>query len=255
MERPLAEKAGLGWTGKHSLILNKEAGSWFFLGELFIDIPLPTTNNEYSINALPSVDPSKKNHCGNCVACIKICPTNAIVEPYTVDAKKCISYFTIESPDAIPEELRPLMGNRIYGCDDCQLICPWNKYAKLSLVNDFQARNNLDDISLLELFSWTEDYFLNTLQGSPIRRIGYQSWLRNISVALGNSPYHKDVEAALTEKLTSVSDMVAEHIQWALVQQKTKKLLSVQEAEKQQKNHRLTLRLIRSIEKGLSRDA
>jgi epoxyqueuosine reductase len=255
MERPLAEKAGLGWTGKHSLILNKEAGSWFFLGELFIDIPLPTTNNEYSINALPSVDPSKKNHCGNCVACIKICPTNAIVEPYTVDAKKCISYFTIESPDAIPEELRPLMGNRIYGCDDCQLICPWNKYAKLSLVNDFQARNNLDDISLLELFSWTEDYFLNTLQGSPIRRIGYQSWLRNISVALGNSPYHKDVEAALTEKLASVSDMVAEHINWALAQQKAKKSLSLQEAEKQQKNHRLTLRLVRSIEKGLSRDA
>jgi epoxyqueuosine reductase len=255
MERPLAEKAGLGWTGKHSLILNKEAGSWFFLGELFIDIPLPTTNNEYSINALPSVDPSKKNHCGNCVACIKICPTNAIVEPYTVDAKKCISYFTIESPDAIPEELRPLMGNRIYGCDDCQLICPWNKYAKLSLVNDFQARNNLDDISLLELFSWTEDYFLNTLQGSPIRRIGYQSWLRNISVALGNSPYHKDVEAALTEKLASVSDMVAEHINWALAQQKAKKSLSLQEAEKQQKNHRLTLRLVRSIEKGLIRDA
>jgi epoxyqueuosine reductase len=255
MERPLAEKAGLGWTGKHSLILNKEAGSWFFLGELFIDIPLPTTNNEYSINALPSVDPSKKNLCGNCVACIKICPTNAIVEPYTVDAKKCISYFTIESPDAIPEELRPLMGNRIYGCDDCQLICPWNKYAKLSLVNDFQARNNLDDISLLELFSWTEDYFLNTLQGSPIRRIGYQSWLRNISVALGNSPYHKDVEAALTEKLASVSDMVAEHINWALAQQKAKKSLSLQEAEKQQKNHRLTLRLVRSIEKGLIRDA
>jgi epoxyqueuosine reductase len=256
MERPLAEKAGLGWTGKHSLILNKEAGSWFFLGELFIDIPLPITNNEYNINALPSVDITKKaNHCGSCVACIKICPTNAIVEPYTVDAKKCISYFTIESPDAIPEELRPLMGNRIYGCDDCQLICPWNKYAKLSLVNDFQARNNLDDISLLELFSWTEDYFLNTLQGSPIRRIGYQSWLRNISVALGNSPYHKDVETALTEKLPSVNDMVAEHINWALLQQKTKKLLSVQEAEKQQKNHRLTLRLVRSIEKGLSRDA
>ncbi len=256
MERPLAEKAGLGWTGKHSLILNKEAGSWFFLGELFIDIPLPITNNEYNINALPSVDITKKaNHCGSCVACIKICPTNAIVEPYTVDAKKCISYFTIESPDAIPEELRPLMGNRIYGCDDCQLICPWNKYAKLSLVNDFQARNNLDDISLLELFSWTEDYFLNTLQGSPIRRIGYQSWLRNISVALGNSPYHKDIEAALNEKLPSVNDMVAEHINWALLQQKTKKLLSVQEAEKQQKNHRLTLRLVRSIEKGLSRDA
>jgi epoxyqueuosine reductase len=256
MERPLAEKAGLGWAGKHTLLINKEAGSWFFLGELFVDIPLPVTNNEYSANAIASITaPKKVNDCGTCVACIKICPTKAIVEPYTVDARRCISYFTIESPDPIPDELRPLMGNRIYGCDDCQLICPWNKYAKLSLADDFQARNNLDDVSLLELFAWSEEYFLNTLQGSPIRRIGHQSWLRNIAVALGNAPFSEDITNALTDKLANASELVAEHINWALVQQHSKKALAVQVAAEQAKNHRLTLRLIRSIEKGLTRDA
>lgn len=256
MERPLAEKAGLGWAGKHTLLINKKAGSWFFLGELFVDIPLPLTDNEYSKKAIENTTTeSKTNDCGTCVACIKICPTKAIVEPYTVDARRCISYFTIESPDAIPEELRPLMGNRIYGCDDCQLICPWNKYAKLSLVDDFQARNNLDDSSLLTLFSWSEEYFLNTLQGSPIRRIGFQSWLRNIAVALGNAPYSDIIVTALTEKLTEVNEFLAEHIHWALAQQDHKKMLSEQAGAEQEKNHRLTLRLIRSVEKGLTRDA
>jgi len=256
MERPLAEKAGLGWAGKHTLLINKEAGSWFFLGELFVDIPLPITDNEYSANAIASIEKQEKiNDCGTCVACIKICPTKAIVEPYTVDARRCISYFTIESPEAIPEDLRPLMGNRIYGCDDCQLICPWNKYAKLSLADDFQARNNLDDVSLLELFSWSEDYFLNTLQGSPIRRIGHQSWLRNIAVALGNAAFSEEIISALTEKLTDASELVTEHINWALTHQHNKKELAIQAAAEQDKNHRLTLRLIRSVEKGLPRDA
>jgi epoxyqueuosine reductase len=256
MERPLAEKAGLGWAGKHTLLINKEAGSWFFLGELFVNIPLPVTKNEYSITANRAVETkTKDNDCGTCVACIKICPTKAIVEPYIVDAKRCISYFTIESSEAIPEELRPLMGNRIYGCDDCQLICPWNKYAKLSVTDDFQARNNLDDISLLELFSWSETYFLNTLQGSPIRRIGFQSWLRNIAVALGNAPYRNDIVVALNDKLLIACELVTEHINWALLQQNNKKRITEKTASEQEKNHRLTLRLIRSIEKGLTRDA
>lgn len=256
MERPLAEKAGLGWAGKHTLLINKEAGSWFFLGELFVDIPLPITVNEYSINAKNAIKKQEKaNDCGTCVACIKICPTQAIVEPYVVDARRCISYLTIESPEAIPEELRPLIGNRIYGCDDCQLICPWNKYAKLSAIDDFQVRNNLDDVNLLELFDWTEEYFLNSLQGSPIRRIGFQSWQRNIAVALGNAPYSEAIITALINKLNEANEFVAEHISWALAQQKAKKDLAEQEAAQQEKNHRLTLRLIRSIEKGLPRDA
>lgn len=244
LERPLAEKAGLGWIGKHSLLLNKEAGSWFFIGELLIDIPLPVTA------PTPPETNSVTNDCGNCVACIKICPTQAIVEPYVVDARRCISYFTIESPDPIPLELRPLMGNRIYGCDDCQLICPWNKYAKLSLEGDFQARHQLDEITLLELFSWSEDHFLNSLQGSPIRRIGFQSWQRNIAVALGNAPYDINIVAALEQKLTTASPMVAEHIQWALSQQNKQNLVDNKNA-----NSRLNARLIRSIEKGLPRDA
>ncbi len=244
LERPLAEKAGLGWVGKHSLLLNKETGSWFFLGELLVDIPLPVSVVDIKNNNTTG------NDCGSCVACIKICPTKAIVEPYVVDARRCISYFTIESPDPIPVELRPLMGNRIYGCDDCQLICPWNKYAKLSLENDFQARHHLDEITLLELFSWSEDYFLETLQGSPIRRIGFQSWQRNIAVALGNASYDTNIVAALEHKLTTSSAMVAEHIQWALSQQNQQKLNDHNNA-----NTRLNARLIRSIERGLPRDA
>jgi epoxyqueuosine reductase len=248
LERPLAEKAGLGWVGKHSLLLNKEAGSWFFLGELLIDIPLPVT----SIQSL-KIDETV-NDCGSCVACIKICPTKAIVEPYVVDARRCISYFTIESPDPIPLELRPLMGNRIYGCDDCQLICPWNKYAKLSLEDDFQARHKLDEIQLLTLFSWDEPYFLTTLQGSPIRRIGFQSWQRNIAVALGNAPWDENIIMALEEKLTDASEFVAEHIHWAIHQQKMKNPQN-EKYTSNNPNNRLNARLIRSVEKGLPRDA
>ena len=248
LERPLAEKAGLGWVGKHSLLLNKEAGSWFFLGELLIDIPLPVTTSE-----APNEN-SNINECGSCVACIKICPTKAIVEPYVVDARRCISYFTIESPDPIPVELRPLMGNRIYGCDDCQLICPWNKYAKLSLEEDFQARHQLDEISLLTLFSWDEAYFLSTFQGSPIRRIGYQSWQRNIATALGNADWDIEIISALEEKLMTASTLVAEHIHWALAQQ-TMKSPNNTENNHSNSNARLNARLIRSVEKGLPRDA
>jgi len=266
LERPLAEKAGLGWAGKHTLLINKEAGSWFFLGELFVNIPLPVSENEYTITAqnnaaqknlaIPSLESKTKiNDCGTCVACIKICPTKAIVAPYTVDARRCISYFTIESADPIPEELRPLMGNRIYGCDDCQLICPWNKYAKLSQTDDFQVRNQLDDSDLLTLFSWSESYFLDTLQGSPIRRIGFDSWQRNIAVALGNAPYHENIEQALTDKLSTASELVAEHIHWALAQQQIKKAQDALLIEKHSNNARLTNRLIRSVEKGLPRDA
>jgi len=243
LERPLAEKAGLGWVGKHSLLLNKAAGSWFFLGELLIDIPLPVTSTQTT---------QASNDCGSCVACLKICPTKAIVEPYVVDARRCISYFTIESPDPIPLELRPLMGNRIYGCDDCQLICPWNKYAKLSQEDDFQARHQLDQASLLSLFSWQEQEFLDKLQGSPIRRIGFQSWQRNIAVALGNAPYNDEIVIALQEKLTSASELVIEHIHWALTQQSSKKDVSQDEKDA---SSRLKARLIRSIEKGLPRDA
>lgn len=237
LERPLAEKAGLGWVGKHSLLINKQAGSWFFLGELLVDLPL-------------AVDKKPENDCGSCVACIKICPTQAIVEPYVVDARRCISYLTIELRDAIPVEFRPLIGNRIYGCDDCQLICPWNKFAKLGSEDDFKPRQNLDNIDLLTLFSWDEKSFLHKTEGSPIRRIGFACWQRNIAVALGNANYSLANVAALTEKLTTADDMVAEHIHWALAQQE----LKLQEMS-QDKNSRLTARLIRSVEKGMPRDA
>lgn len=237
LERPLAAKAGLGWVGKHSLLINKQAGSWFFLGELLIDIPLPCDNKP-------------ENDCGSCVSCLKICPTNAIVEPYVVDARRCISYLTIELRDAIPEEFRPLLGNRIYGCDDCQLICPWNKFATLSSENDFSPRQNLDQVELLTLFAWDEEYFLRKTEGSPIRRIGFQCWQRNIAVALGNAPYQAEIVTALQEKLPDAKPMVAEHIEWALGQQREK-----QYYENKTANERLTGRLIRSIEKGLPRDA
>lgn len=233
LERPLAEKAGLGWTGKHSLIINESAGSWFFLGELLVNIPLP-------------IDTPVSEQCGSCVACIKICPTQAIIEPYTVDARRCISYLTIELRDSIPEEFRPLIGNRIYGCDDCQLICPWNQYAQLSAEKDFQARGQLNDIELLALFSWDEDTFLSNTEGSAIRRIGYDCWQRNIAVALGNAPFDNKIVNTLKEAREDSSAMVKEHIDWAL-QQHAQKAISP--------NERLTARLVRSIEKGLPRDA
>ena len=212
LERPLAEKAGLGWIGKHSLLLNKEAGSWFFLGEIFIDLPLPRTAATNS-----------QGNCGDCVACINICPTKAIIEPYVVDSRKCISYLTIETDDPIPVNLRSKMGNRIYGCDDCQLVCPWNRFAKITAENDFQARHQLNDISLKKLFAWSEKEFLEYTKGSAIRRIGYQRWQRNIAVAIGNAPYHLDNIELLESKIESSTAMVVEHILWAIKQQKSKK--------------------------------
>jgi len=238
LERPLAEKAGLGWVGKHSLLINKQAGSWFFLGELLVNIPLP-------------IDLAPSNDCGHCVACIKICPTKAIVQPYVVDANRCISYLTIEHQGSIPEALRAAIGNRIYGCDDCQLICPWNKFGQLTKENDFHPRNQLDNSTLISLFRWDEETFLDNTQGSPIRRIGFQRWQRNIAIALGNAPYQKEIIQALKEKLTTSDELVLEHILWALNKQE-------QNAKQQitlKKIDRLNQRLIRSVEKGLPRDA
>ncbi|USE37221.1 tRNA epoxyqueuosine(34) reductase QueG [Endozoicomonas sp. SCSIO W0465] len=207
MERPLAQQAGLGWMGKHSLILNRQAGSFFFLGELFTNLPLPVDK------------PYEKNHCGRCTSCMDKCPTQAIVAPYQVDARRCISYLTIENKGPIPEALRPLMGNRIYGCDDCQLACPWNRFAKPTLEQDFQPRHHLDSSDLVELFNWSEAQFLERTAGSPIRRAGYESWLRNIAVALGNAPGSDSIIiAALKSRLDYPSELVQEHIQWALEQ-------------------------------------
>lgn len=236
LERPLAAKAGLGWTGKHSLILNREAGSWFFLGELLIDVPLP-------------IDAPQEEQCGRCVACMTICPTNAIVEPYVVDARRCISYLTIELEGAIPEALRPLIGNRIYGCDDCQLICPWNRYGQLSDEPDFSPRAALHAPELITLFQWDEKTFLRVTEGSPIRRIGHLRWLRNIAVALGNAPWRADIPAALEQRLGE-HPLLDEHITWALRQQQEKRqALAIDVQPAQQK------RLVRAIEKGLPRDA
>jgi len=232
MERPLAEKAGLGWTGKHTLILDRDSGSWFFLGELLINLPLP-------------VDEPVEEGCGSCTACMTICPTQAIVAPYELDARRCISYLTIELRGSIPEEFRPLIGNRIYGCDDCQLICPWNRYAQLTDEDDFSPRQELHSPQLLELWTWTEQQFLDNLQGSPIRRIGYECWLRNLAVALGNAPSDAAIIEALENKTEGVTDMVREHIDWALERQRT----GVAEVTKQLK------RLVRAVEKGLPRDA
>lgn len=236
LERPLAAKAGLGWTGKHSLILNREAGSWFFLGELLIDLPLP-------------IDAPQEEQCGRCVACMTICPTSAIVEPYVVDARRCISYLTIELEGAIPEALRPLMGNRIYGCDDCQLICPWNRYGQLSDETDFSPRAVLHAPELMTLFQWDEKTFLRVTEGSAIRRIGHLRWLRNIAVALGNAPWTPEILDVL-EKRLGEHPLLDEHIEWALAQQREKRqALSVEVQPAQQK------RLVRAIEKGLPRDA
>ncbi len=213
LERALAEKAGLGWIGKNTMLINKQAGSWFFLAELFTDLPLP-------------VDQPVDEHCGSCRACLDVCPTKAFIGPYQLDARRCISYLTIESKKAIPEELRPLMGNRIFGCDDCQLVCPWNKFTKLSTENDFSPRHSLDNSSLVQLFNWTEEEFLQRTAGSAIRRAGYEGWLRNIAVALGNADcgdaQHAEVVAALQQRANHGSELVREHVSWALQRQATK---------------------------------
>ncbi|HEX5756642.1 MAG TPA: tRNA epoxyqueuosine(34) reductase QueG [Arenimonas sp.] len=205
LERALARNASLGWIGKHSCLINRSAGSWFFLGELFTDLPLP-------------VDSPTTPHCGTCTRCIDICPTGAIVAPYRVDARRCISYLTIELREAIPEDLRPLIGNRIFGCDDCQLVCPWNKFAKRSDEPDFRVRNGLDRATLADLFAWSEAEFLQRTEGSAIRRTGYEGWLRNIAVALGNTATTQDVITALQSRAAHPSALVREHVAWALEQ-------------------------------------
>ncbi len=203
MEVSLAARSGLGWRGKHTLLLSRDAGSLFFLGELFVSLDL-------------AKDAPVTKHCGTCERCIAICPTAAIVAPYQLDARRCISYLTIEHHGAIPEELRPLMGNRIYGCDDCQLVCPWNKYAKVANDPDFAVRNGLDSARLVELFAWTEEEFARRFEGSAIRRIGHAKWLRNIAVALGNAPSSPGIEEALRARCEHPSPLVREHVLWAL---------------------------------------
>ena len=203
LERALARDAGLGWIGKHTCLINRDAGSWFFLGEILTDLPLP-------------VDAPASAHCGTCTRCITVCPTGAIVAPYRVDARLCISYLTIELKESIPEELRPLMGNRIFGCDDCQLACPWNKFAVRHTQPDFQPRHGLDAAGLAELFAWDEATFLQRTEGSAIRRTGHAGWLRNIAVALGNAPTTPEVLSALAMRRDDPDPMVREHVAWAL---------------------------------------
>lgn len=204
LEKALAEKSGLGWIGKHTLLLNRQAGSWFFLGEIFTNLPLP-------VDTKPSAD-----HCGNCRACITVCPTDAIIGPRQLDARRCISYLTIEHKGAIPVELRGAMGNRIYGCDDCQLYCPWNRYASNAAEPDFEPRGALAGAKLLALFAWSEAEFLRNTEGSAIRRISYEQWQRNLAVAIGNGPASAAAIAALRKRREDCSALVAEHIDWAL---------------------------------------
>ena len=210
MEKPLAEQAGLGWIGKNTLLLNNKAGSWFFLGEIYTSLQLPTDHSE------------QVDRCGNCRACLKVCPTDAFPEPYVLDARKCISYLTIENKDAIPEALRPLMGNRVFGCDDCQIICPWNRFASKTKEDDFSPRHNLDDPDLVTLFNWQPQEFLDKTAGSPIRRIGHERWLRNLAVGLGNASASEDILHQLEARADHPSRLVREHVQWAINQQKLK---------------------------------
>ena len=206
LEKAIAEKAGLGWIGKNTLVLNRKAGSWFFLGELFVDIPLP-------IDA-----PHASEHCGRCTACMDICPTAAFAGPYVLDARRCISYLTIELKGSIPEELRAPIGNRVFGCDDCQIVCPWNRFARPTEQGDFQPRHGLDSGGLVELFLWTEAEFLSRTEGSPLRRAGYERWLRNLAVGLGNAPSTIPVLEALQARRDDPSELVREHVEWALAQ-------------------------------------
>lgn len=209
MEVALADKAGTGWRGKHTLLLSRDQGSWFFLGEIYINLPLP-------------LDVPVADHCGSCNHCITVCPTQAIIAPYQLDARRCISYLTIELKGSIPIEFRPLIGNRIYGCDDCQMVCPWNRFAKLTVEPDFAVRNGLDDIGLCELFAWTGAEFEQKLAGSAIHRIGHELWLRNIAVAMGNAPSSTEIAASLQSRADDPSDIVREHVAWALAQQAEK---------------------------------
>jgi epoxyqueuosine reductase len=207
MEKALARNAGLGWIGKHTVLINRHAGSYFFIGELYTDLPLP-------------VDTPASEHCGTCTRCIDVCPTQAIIGPYQLDAKRCISYLTIELKGSIPEDLRAPMGNRIFGCDDCQLVCPWNKFAQVATEADFAPRHSLDGAKLVELFAWSEDEFLKRTEGMAIRRTGYEGWLRNIAVALGNAPHSAAVCAALSTRAEHPSAIVREHVAWALAKQR-----------------------------------
>ncbi len=203
LEKPLAQQAGLGWIGKHSNLLDRKHGSWFFLGEIYTNLPLPT-------------DTPVAAHCGSCQACIDICPTSAIIKPAVLDARRCISYLTIEHPGSIPIELRPLLGNRIYGCDDCQLICPWNRFAHFTTEANFMPRYGFDAPTLIELFSWDEKTFLRKTEGSTIRRIGHERWLRNCAIALGNAPYNEKITSVLQSRAADDSVIVREHVEWAL---------------------------------------
>jgi epoxyqueuosine reductase len=203
LEKPLAAKAGLGWIGKHTNLIHRESGSWFFLGEIYTDLPLP-------------LDQPVKDHCGQCTACIEICPTRAIVAPYRLDARRCISYLTIELHGPIPEEFRPALGNRIYGCDDCQLVCPWNRFARLTEETDFLPRHGLNASGLVRLFLWDEATFQRMTEGAAIRRLGYERWLRNMAVALGNAPSSPGVVDALRQRAADPSPLVRQHVEWAL---------------------------------------
>ncbi|OEY65249.1 tRNA epoxyqueuosine(34) reductase QueG [Marinobacter sp. X15-166B] len=204
LERALAQRAGLGWFGKNTMLLNRQAGSFFFLGEIFTSAPLP-------LDA-----PYEGDHCGSCSACLDLCPTNAFLGPHKLDARRCISYLTIELKGAIPEELRPLMGNRVFGCDDCQLVCPWNKFSKPSQEEDFRPRHNFDNADLAALFRWSEEEFLRRTEGSAIRRTGYEGWLRNLAVGLGNAPSTIPIIEALRSRAGHPSPLVREHVHWAL---------------------------------------
>lgn len=208
LERALAEQAGLGWIGKSTMLVNSKAGTWFFLGEILTNLPLP-------------VDEPASNHCGSCRACLDICPTDAFAGPYELDAGKCISYLTIENKGSIPEELRPALGNRVFGCDDCQLICPWNKFARPTDEDAFKPRHHLDAPQLVDLFLWSEEEFLKKTEGSAIRRLGHERWLRNLAVALGNAPRDERIIQALRARLEYPSELVGEHVEWALARQET----------------------------------
>ena len=208
-ERPLADAAGLGWTGKHTLLINKQSGSFFVLGELFLSLELPD-------------DKPVTPHCGSCSACIDICPTKAIIGPYKLKADACISYLTIEHDGVIEEKYRKAIGNRVFGCDDCQLICPWNRYANLSPIDDFLARHNLDNSLLIELWQWSEAMFLDKTQGSPLRRTGYVNFLRNLAIGIGNAPYTADNITTLESRLGTLGDVLDEHIHWAIAEQQAK---------------------------------